>query len=70
MEISDCKSREVPEGLITKPIRNYTKKHYSDTKIVKVVKKTSEYEIYLSDGVELKFNLLGGFKSAVNTEQE
>lgn len=66
----DCKSREVPEGLITKPIRNYTKKHYSDAKIVKAVKKTSEYEIYLSDGVELKFNLLGGFKSAVNTEQE
>ena len=66
----DCKKREVPEGLITKPIRNYTKKHYSDSKIVKVVKKSSGYEIGLSDGTELKFNLLGGFKSATNKEEQ
>lgn len=66
----DCKKREVPEGLITKPIRNYTKKHYSDSKIVRVVKKSSGYEIGLSDGTELKFNLLGGFKSATKREEE
>ena len=59
----DCKSREVPEGLVTKTIRNYIQKNYADVKIVKVKKKSSGYEIGLSDGVDLKFNLLGQFKS-------
>lgn len=58
----DCKSREVPEGLMTKTIRNYIQKNYADVKIVKVKKKSSGYEIGLSDGVDLKFNLLGQFK--------
>lgn len=58
----DCKTREVPEGLVTKAIRNHVKKNFSDVKIVKIVKKSSGYEIGLSDGVELKFNLLGQFK--------
>lgn len=60
----DCKSREVPEGLVTRPIRNYVKKNFQGVKIVKIVKKSSGYEIGLSDGVELKFNLLGQFKGA------
>lgn len=60
----DCKKREVPEELISKTIRNYVKKNYSDVTIVSINKKSSGYEIGLSDGVELKFNLLGGFKSA------
>lgn len=59
----DCKSRAVPEELITKPIRNYVSKNFPDTKIVKIEKKSSGYEIGLSDGIELKFNLLGQFKS-------
>lgn len=58
----DCKSREVPEGLVTKAIRNHVKKNFSGVKIVKVVKKSSGYEIGLSDGVILKFNLLNQFK--------
>lgn len=59
----DCKTREVPSGLIMKPIRNYVSKNFTDVKIVKIQKKSSGYEIKLSDGVELKFNLLGQFKS-------
>lgn len=58
----DCKSREVPEGLISRPIRNYVKKNFSDVKIVKIKKKSSGFEVGLSDGVDLKFNLLGQFK--------
>lgn len=58
----DCKTREVPEGLVPKTIRNHVKKNFSDVKIVKVIKKSSGYEIGLSDGVDLKFNLLGQFK--------
>lgn len=59
----DCKNRAVPDGLISKPIRNYVAKNFPDVKIVKIEKKSSGYEIELSDGIELKFNLLGQFKS-------
>ena len=59
----DCKSREVPEGIIMKPIRNYVAKNFQDVKIVKIERKSSGFEVGLSDGVELKFNLLGQFKS-------
>ena len=60
----DCKTKEVPEGLIPKTIRNYVNKNFKDLKIVKIEKKSSGYEIGLSDGVELKFNLLGQYKGA------
>ncbi|MDE7146636.1 MAG: PepSY-like domain-containing protein [Duncaniella sp.] len=60
----DCKSREVPSKLIVRPIRTYVQNNGNGAKIVKVVKKASGYEIGLSDGVELKFNLLGQFKGA------
>ena len=59
----DCKDKAVPEGLVTKPIRNYVKKNHSNLDIVKIEKKSTGYEIRLSDGSELKFNLLGQFKS-------
>lgn len=58
----DCKTREVPEGIIPKAIRNYVKKNYQDVKIVKIEKTTSKYEVGLSDDVKLTFNLLGQFK--------
>ena len=58
----DCKSREVPEGLVPKTIRNYVSKNGNGAKIVKIVKKTTSYEIGLSDGVVMTFNLLGQFK--------
>ncbi len=60
----DCKTREVPEGLVMKPIRNYVTKNCNGAKIVRIVKKSSGYVIGLSDGIELKFNLLGQIKSA------
>lgn len=59
----DCKTRAVPEGLVSKPIRKYVSKNFPDEKIVKIEKKSSGYEIELSNDVELKFNLLGQFKS-------
>lgn len=59
----DCKTRAVPEGLVSKPIRNYVSKNFPDEKIVKIEKKSSGYEIELSNDIELKFNLLGQFKS-------
>lgn len=55
----DCKTREVPDGLVMKTIRNYVAKNGNGAFIVKVEKKLKGYEIELSDGVEMKFNLLG-----------
>lgn len=60
----DCKKKSVPDGLTPRAIRNYVSKHYSSSSIVKIVKKISGYEINLSSGEELNFNLLGQFKSA------
>ena len=60
----DCKNREVPEEIVPKSIRSYVSKNFKDLKIVKIEKKTSGYEIGLSDGVDLKFNLLGQYKGA------
>ena len=59
----DCKKREVPQGIIMKPIRNYVSKNFQGVIIVKIEKKSSGYEVELSDGIELKFNLLGQYKS-------
>ena len=59
----DCKTKEVPEGIILKPIRTYVKKNFPETFIVSIEKKTTYFEVELNDGVELKFDRLGGFKS-------
>lgn len=59
----DCKTRQVPEVLVIKPIQRYADKQFPGTKIVKIEKKTLGFEIELSDGVELKFDRLGTFKS-------
>lgn len=58
----NCKTREVPGGLIPRVIRNYVKKNFDGLKIVKILKKSGGHEVGLSDGVELKFNILGQFK--------
>lgn len=60
----DCKTREVPQGLILKPIQRYVKKNFPDVKIVKIEKDFKGFEVDLSDGVELKFDRLGTFKGA------
>lgn len=65
----DCKTRAVPEGLVTKPIRRYVTKNFSDLKIVSIRKKSSGYEVGLSDGVVLKFNLLGSYTGVVEIEE-
>ncbi len=59
----DCKTREVPEGLVPKTIRNYVKKNGNGAKIVSIVKKTTSFEVGLSDGVVMIFSRLGQFKS-------
>ena len=64
----DCKKREVPEGLVMKSIRNNVSKKFNGAKIVSVKKKSSGYEIGLSDGVLVKYDLLGIYKGTVLEE--
>ena len=59
----DCKKSAVPEAIIPRTIRNYVAKNYPEVKIVKIEKKSTKYEVTLSDDVELTFSLLGQFKS-------
>lgn len=64
----DCKNSAVPESIIPKAIRLYVNKNYSDVKIVKIKKTSTNYEVGLSDDVELTFSLLGQFKSVKLTD--
>lgn len=59
----DCKTRQVPDAIVLRPIRNYVTKNFPETFIVKITKKTSSFEVALNDGIELKFDRLGSFKS-------
>lgn len=64
----DGKGKELPSDLIPSAIKRYVNKNYADTKIVKIVKKTTAYEIELSSGVELKFDRLGNFKKIIGLD--
>jgi hypothetical protein len=64
----DCKTKEVPQKLLLKAIRNYIGKNFPQNFVTSIEKKASGYEIGLDDGTELKFNLLGGFKSKKTEE--
>lgn len=59
----DCGSREVPSALIPKKIARHVADNYQGTTIVKISKSLTEYEIELSDGVEVKYTRDGRFKS-------
>lgn len=59
----DCGTKAVPEALIPSAIRRYVSKNYSGVTIVSIRKRTTGYDIGLSDQITLKFNLLGQFKS-------
>lgn len=65
----DCGKKTVPEALVPQTIRKYVAKNYSDIIIVSIRKRNAGYDIGLSDNIELRFNLLGQFKS-VKMEDE
>lgn len=58
----DCGKKEVPEALVHKKIRNYVSKNYEGSKIVRVAKSLSGFEVGLCSGKTLSFNLLYQFK--------
>ena len=52
----DCKQSVVPAKLVPAQIQKYVSENYSGNKILKIEKDRNEYEINLSNGVEIKFN--------------
>lgn len=66
----DCGSKTVPENLIPKSIRKYVAKNHSDLSVVSIRKGGKGYDIRLSDGVRLKFNLLCQFKGVITDDAE
>lgn len=58
----DCGVEAVPASVIMKSISSYVKNNYSGAKIVKIEKSSREYEVELSNGIDLKFGRDGSFK--------
>ena len=52
----ECKRTAVPAALIPAQIKSYVNTNYSGISILKIGKDRNEYEINLSNGVEIKFN--------------
>ncbi len=52
----DCKQSAVPTKLIPTQINSYVKQNYSGCKILKIEKDRNEYEVKLSNGIEITFN--------------
>ena len=52
----NCKHSSVPVAVIPAPILTYVKKTYADTKVLKIERDDKDYEVALSNHMELKFD--------------
>lgn len=52
----DCGKAAVPDGIVPKPIVEYVTATYQQERIVKIDKDRKEYEVRLSNGLELTFD--------------
>ena len=64
----DCGKKALPSGLVPNTVNKYITKNYSGLKIVSITKRNAGYDIGLSDGVSLRFNLLGQFKGVIEQD--
>lgn len=53
----NCKYSSVPIDVIPDSIRKYVSTNYSDAKVLKIEKDKHDYEVKLSNGLEIKFDL-------------
>ena len=53
----DCKFGAVPAAIIPKKIANYVAKNYPDAKIIKIDRDRRDYEVSLSNRLELTFDM-------------
>ena len=51
-----CRQSEVPAQIIPEAIRNYVKENYPDTRILQIELDKKEYEIRLSNRLEITFD--------------
>lgn len=61
-EVETGRSTSVPAGVILQPIRKYVAENFPKEKITKLEVNRNNYEIVLSNGLELKFDRNGQFK--------
>ena len=52
----DCKQGIVPSQLIPQPIKNYLKENYRGETVRKIELNKKEYEVELTNGIDLTFN--------------
>ena len=52
----ECRSAAVPAGIIPQQINEYVKQNYSNAKVVKIDRDRNDYEVSLSNRLELTFN--------------
>ena len=64
----ECGKKTVPQDLVPSTIRKYVEKNHADLSVVSIRKGGKGYDIRLSDGVRLKFNLLCQFKGVVSDD--
>lgn len=57
----DCEYSAVPPVIIPQPVKDYVVKNHPTMTIIKIDRDPREYEIKLSDALELKFDLKGNF---------
>lgn len=53
----DCSRSELPAGVVPAEIRRYVEQKYTGLRLVKIDRDTRDYEVELSNGIELKFDL-------------
>lgn len=53
----DCKYTSVPAAIVPKAIADYVAQNYKDVRILKIDRDTRDYEVKLSNRLELKFDL-------------
>lgn len=51
-----CKYSQVPARLIPAAISSYVKKNYPSTKVLEIERDRNEYDVKLSNGIEITFN--------------
>lgn len=52
----DCKYTEVPVGIVPQKIQDFITKNHPNTKVIEIDKDSRDYELKLSNRVELKFD--------------
>lgn len=62
----DCRKKSVPETIVPRKIRRHVEKNYPGETIVRIAKKRGGHIVGLSNGDELRFNVLGQLRKTID----